>query len=64
MVILLSLFACWASVSGAVLLMRTFRPGVIKIITCIVVVFSIGIQGMTLGKLVSKVYPGIQAPPD
>jgi len=36
----------------------------IVIITYIVVVFSIGIQGMTLGKLASKIYPGIQTPSD
>ena len=37
---------------------------IIVIITYIVVVFSSGIQGMTLGKLVAKIYPGIQAPSD
>lgn len=31
----------------------------IVILTYIVVVFSIGIQGMTLGKLVEKIYPGV-----
>ncbi len=94
--ILIALAARWASVSGAVLLMRTFRtfsPGAIKIltwgglrggisvalalsippvperttiviITYIVVVFSIGIQGMTLGKLVARIYPEIQPPSD
>ncbi|MCD4688094.1 MAG: sodium:proton antiporter, partial [Desulfuromonadaceae bacterium] len=36
----------------------------IVIITYIVVVFSIGIQGMTLGKLVGKIYPEIQTPSD
>ena len=88
--ILISLFSRWASVGGAVLLMRTFRSfsaGTIKILTWgglrggisvalalslpavperttivimtyMVVVFSIGIQGMTLGKLVTKIYPG------
>ncbi len=34
---------------------------IIVIITYIVVVFSIGIQGMTLGKLVANIYPGNQA---
>ncbi|MHB8708057.1 MAG: cation:proton antiporter, partial [Desulfuromonadales bacterium] len=89
--ILISLFSRWASVGGAVLLMRTFRSfsaGAIKILTWgglrggisvalalslptvperttivimtyIVVVFSIGIQGMTLGKLIEKIYPGV-----
>ena len=37
---------------------------IIVIITYIVVVFSIGIQGMTLGKLVAKIYMGNQAPSD
>jgi len=87
--ILISLFSRWASVGGAVLIMRRFRsfsPGVIKILTWgglrggisvalalslpavperativimtyMVVVFSIGIQGMTLGRLVEKIYP-------
>ncbi len=32
----------------------------IVIITYIVVVFSIGIQGMTLGKLVSRIYPDVK----
>ena len=36
----------------------------IVIITYIGVVFSIGIQGMTLGKLVGKIYPEIQTPSD
>lgn len=88
--ILISLFSRWASVGGAVLIMRTFRsfsagairiltwgglrggisvalalslPAVperptIVIMTYMVVVFSIGIQGMTLGRLVEKIYPG------
>ena len=87
--IVITLFARWSSVGGAVLLMRTFRsfsPGAIKIltwgglrggisvalalsipavaersiivtITYIVVVFSIIMQGMTLGRLVKKIYP-------
>jgi len=87
--ILISLFSRWASVGGAVLIMRRFRsfsPGVIKILTWgglrggisvalalslpavperativvmtyMVVVFSIGIQGMTLGRLVEQIYP-------
>jgi len=94
--ILIALAARWASVGGAVLLMRTFRtfsPGAIKIltwgglrggisvalalsippvperttiviITYIVVVFSIGIQGMTLGRLVARIYPEIQTSND
>ena len=89
--ILISLFSRWASVGGAVLLMRTFRSfsaGTIKILTWgglrggisvalalslpavperttivimtyMVVVFSIGIQGMTLGKLVARIYPEV-----
>ena len=89
--ILISLFSRWASVGGAVLIMRTFRSfsaGAIKILTWgglrggisvalalslpavperativimtyMVVVFSIGIQGMTLGKLVTKIYPNV-----
>jgi len=89
--ILISLFSRWASVGGAVLIMRRFRsfsPGVIKILTWgglrggisvalalslpavperativimtyMVVVFSIGIQGMTLGRLVEKIYPEV-----
>jgi CPA1 family monovalent cation:H+ antiporter len=84
--ILISLFSRWASVGGAVLLMRRFRSfstGAIRILTWgglrggisvalalslpagperativvmtyMVVVFSIGIQGMTLGRLVKK----------
>jgi len=87
--IVITLFARWSSVAGAVLLMRSFRPfspGAIKIltwgglrggisvalalsipqvperstiviITYIIVVFSIMVQGMTLGKLVGKIYP-------
>jgi CPA1 family monovalent cation:H+ antiporter len=87
--IAITLFARWASVGGAVILMKTFRsfsPGAIKIltwgglrggisvalalsippvperttiitITYIIVVFSIIIQGMTLGKLVNRIYP-------
>ncbi|WP_020676201.1 cation:proton antiporter [Geopsychrobacter electrodiphilus] len=87
--ILISLFSRWASVGGAVLLMRRFgsfskgtiriltwgglRGGIsvalalslpavperptIVIMTYMVVVFSIGIQGMTLGRLVEKIYP-------
>jgi CPA1 family monovalent cation:H+ antiporter len=87
--ILISLFSRWASVGGAVLLMRRFRSfstGAIRILTWgglrggisvalalslpagperativvmtyMVVVFSIGIQGMTLGRLVKKIYP-------
>lgn len=89
--ILISLFARWASVGGAVLLMmkfRSFSTGVIKILTWgglrggisvalalsltagperativimtyMVVVFSIGIQGMTLGRLVARIYPEV-----
>jgi monovalent cation:H+ antiporter, CPA1 family len=87
--IAITLFARWASVGGAVILMKTFRSfssGAIKIltwgglrggisvalalsiplvperttiitITYIIVVFSIIIQGMTLGKLVNRIYP-------
>ncbi len=90
--IVITLFARWASVGGAVLLMRRFRafsPGAIKIltwgglrggisvalalsippvperttiitITYIIVVFSIVIQGMSLGRLVDMIYPDIQ----
>ncbi|MDD2272557.1 MAG: sodium:proton antiporter [Desulfuromonadaceae bacterium] len=90
--IMITLFARWASVGGAVLFMRTFRsfsPGAVKIltwgglrggisvalalsipavperttiviITYIVVVFSIVMQGMTLGKLVDRIYPEAQ----
>jgi len=89
--IVITLSARWASVGGAVLIMRTFRsfsPGVIKIltwgglrggisvalalsipaaperstlvtITYMIVVFSIVLQGMTLGRLVKRIYPGI-----
>ncbi|MDT8320447.1 MAG: sodium:proton antiporter [Xanthomonadales bacterium] len=89
--ILISLFSRWASVGGAVLLMRSFRSfsaGAIKILTWgglrggisvalalslpavperstivimtyIIVVFSIGIQGMTLGRLVARIYPEV-----
>jgi CPA1 family monovalent cation:H+ antiporter len=87
--IVITLFARWSSVGGAVLLMRPFRPfspgavniltwgglrggisvalalsipevperSTIVIITYIIVVFSILVQGMTLGKLVRKIYP-------
>lgn len=87
--IVITLFARWASVGGAVLLMRTFRPfspGVVRIltwgglrggisvalalsmpsvperntiviITYIVVVFSIVVQGMSLERLVDRIYP-------
>jgi CPA1 family monovalent cation:H+ antiporter len=90
--IAISLFARWASVGGAVLLMRTFRSfsqGAINIltwgglrggisvalalsipavperativtITYIIVVFSIVVQGMTLGRLVKRTYPDVQ----
>jgi len=90
--IVITLFARWASVGGAVLFMRMFRtfsPGAIKIltwgglrggisvalalsipavperativtITYIIVVFSIVMQGMTLGKLVGRIYPDVQ----
>lgn len=90
--IVVTLFARWASVGGAVVCMRTFRPfspGAIKIltwgglrggisvalalsipnvperstiviITYIIVVFSIVVQGMTLGRLVKRIYPEIQ----
>lgn len=89
--IIITLFARWASVGGAVLLMRSFRTfsrGSVKIltwgglrggisvalalsiptvpermtiitITYIVVVFSIVIQGMTLGRLVDRIYPDV-----
>jgi CPA1 family monovalent cation:H+ antiporter len=82
----ITLFARWASVGGAVFLMRSFRsfsPGVVRIltwgglrggisvalalsipsvperttiitITYIIVVFSIVVQGMTLGRLAKK----------
>jgi len=87
--VVITLFARWASVGGAVLLMRSFRsfsPGMMGIltwgglrggisvalalstplvperativtITYIVVVFSIVVQGMTLGRLVERIYP-------
>jgi CPA1 family monovalent cation:H+ antiporter len=90
--IVITLFARWASVGGAVLFMRTFRPfspGAIKIltwgglrggisvalalslpavperstivtITYLIVVFSIILQGMTLGRLVKRIYPDVQ----
>jgi Na+:H+ antiporter len=89
MAIVITLFARWVSVGGAVLLMRLFRsfsPGMIGIliwgglrggisvalalsiplvperttivtITYIIVVFSIAVQGMTLGRLVERIYP-------
>jgi len=85
----IALLARWASVGGAVLLMRRYKhfsPGVVSImtwgglrggisvalalsiptvperttivvITYIIVVFSIGIQDMTLGRLVDQIYP-------
>lgn len=85
----IALFARWASVGGAVMLMRSFRSfshGTVRIltwgglrggisvalalslpigperntlvtITYIIVVFSIVVQGMTLGKLVNWIYP-------
>jgi len=91
--IVITLFARWVSVGGAVLFMRAFRsfsPGVIRIltwgglrggisvalalsipavperstivtITYIIVVFSIVFQGMTLGRLVDRIYPNVQA---
>jgi CPA1 family monovalent cation:H+ antiporter len=90
--ITITFFARWASVGGAVLLMRPFKsfsPGAVMIltwgglrggisvalalsipavpertiiitITYIIVVFSIIIQGMTLGKLVDRIYPDIR----
>ena len=90
--IVITMFARWASVGGAVLLMRPFRsfsPGAVRIlawgglrggisvalalsippvperttiitITYIIVVFSIVIQGMTLGRLVDRIYPEVQ----
>jgi len=89
--IIITLFARWTSVGGAVILMKTFRsfsPGAIKIltwgglrggisvalalsipavpermtiitITYIIVVFSIIVQGMSLGKLVDRIYPDV-----
>ena len=89
MAIVITLFARWASVGGAVLLMRPFRsfsPGMVGIltwgglrggisvalalsiplvperttivtITYSIVVFSIAVQGMTLGRLVERIYP-------
>jgi len=91
--IVITLFARWVSVGGAVLFMRAFRsfsPGVIRIltwgglrggisvalalsipavperstivtITYMIVVFSIVFQGMTLGRLVDRIYPNVQA---
>ncbi len=90
--IIITLFARWASVGGAVFILskfRSFSPGAIKILTWgglrggisvalalsippvperativtmtyIIVVFSIVIQGMTLGKLVDRIYPNIR----
>ncbi len=90
--IVITLFARWSSVGGAVLLMQTFRPfspGAIKIltwgglrggisvalalsipavperstiitITYVIVVFSIIVQGMTLGRLVKQSYPDVE----
>jgi CPA1 family monovalent cation:H+ antiporter len=87
--IAITLFARWASVGGAVLLMRPFRPfspGMVGImtwgglrggisvalalsipaapermtiitVTYIIVVFSIVVQGMTLGRIVDRIYP-------
>ncbi|GFE60706.1 sodium:proton antiporter [Geobacter sp. AOG2] len=87
--IIITLFARWASVAGAVFFMRPFRSfntGAVGImtwgglrggisvalalsiptvperatiitITYIIVVFSIVIQGMTLGRLVDRIYP-------
>lgn len=89
--IAITLFARWASVGGALLLMRSFRsfsPGAVAImtwggvrggisvalalsmppvperatvvtITYIIVAFSIILQGMTLGRLVKRIYPDI-----
>ncbi len=91
--IVITLFARWASVGGAILFMRTFRPfspgtiktltwgglrggisvalalsiptvperGTIVTITYIIVVFSIIVQGMTLGRLVKQIYPHFPA---
>ncbi|HPL67884.1 MAG TPA: sodium:proton antiporter [Smithellaceae bacterium] len=90
--IAITLFARWASVGGAVLLLwpfKSFSPGAVRIltwgglrggisvalalsipavaerttiitITYIIVVFSIVIQGMTLGRLADRIYPEIQ----
>jgi len=90
--IVITLFARWVSVGGAVLTMRMFRrfsPGAVSIltwgglrggisvalalsiplvperatiitITYIIVVFSIIMQGMTLGRLVDRIYPDIK----
>ena len=87
--IVITLFARWASVGGAVLIMRplrSFSPGAVRIltwgglrggisvalalsipavperntiviITYLIVVFSIVVQGMSLGKLVERIYP-------
>ena len=87
--IVITLFARWASVGGAVLLMRplrSFSPGAVRIltwgglrggisvalalsipavperntiviITYLIVVFSIVVQGMSLGILVERIYP-------
>ena len=89
--IIITLFARWPSVGGAVLTMRLFlkfSPGAVNIltwgglrggisvalalsippvperatiitITYSIVVFSIIIQGMTLGRLVNRIYPDI-----
>jgi CPA1 family monovalent cation:H+ antiporter len=89
--IIITLFARWVSVGGAMLFMRLFRsfsPGAIRIltwgglrggisvalalsipsvperttiitITYIIVVFSIVVQGMTLGRLADRIYPDI-----
>jgi Na+:H+ antiporter len=86
--IVITLFARWASVGGAALLMRPFRafsPGMVNIltwgglrggisvalalsiplvperttivtITYVIVIFSIVVQGMTLGRLVNHIY--------
>ncbi len=94
--ILITLFARWASVGGAVLLMQNFRSfsrGAVKIltwgglrggisvalalsipavperttiitITYCIVVFSIVIQGMTLGTLVNRIYPDVPGESD
>jgi CPA1 family monovalent cation:H+ antiporter len=94
--IVITMFARWASVGGAVLLMGQFRPfsrGAVKIltwgglrggisvalalsippvperttiitITYIIVVFSIIVQGMTLGRLADRIYPDVQGESD